>query len=81
MRARQVPDQLRERLERQLAEAAVEPARCVRPPVVIARRYHVPMHRAQVLQQVRFLLKHRHAESTGEGFLTSMNSEMCFEIP
>lgn len=81
VRPREMPDQLRQRLEGQLAEAAVEPAGSVGPPVVLTRRYHIAMDRTQVFQQMRLLLEHGHTESTSEGFLAGVHSEMRLEIP
>lgn len=52
--AGQMPDQLLQRFKHQRAETARV------PPARFRRVYNVPMHRAQMLQQVRLLLEHGH---------------------
>lgn len=67
--------QLLQRLEAHGTEAAV-----VSTPA-LWRIYHVPMDGAEMLQKMRLLLEHRHAESTGERFLPCMNTQVSLQVP
>jgi len=59
-------DQLLERVERHLTEAAVERGRRVLVRGAGPGRYYVPVHRTQMLEQVRLLLEHGHAQPARE---------------
>lgn len=76
MRPRQVPNKFWQGLKRQCTKTAVEP-----PATTIIRRYHVPVHGTQMLQQVGFLLEHSDAESTGERLFARVYAQVCFQVP
>lgn len=67
--------QLLERVKVQRAEAALVLSTRLR------RIDDVPMHRAQMLQQVRLLLEHRHAQATCERLLAGVHAQMRLQIP
>lgn len=72
-----MPDQLLQRFKAHLAEAAVE----LVGRVCVAARDDVPMHRAQMLQQMRLLFEHRHAQSTRKRLLAGMHPQMRLQVP
>lgn len=64
-----------ERLEAHRTEAAIVPTSTLR------RIYHVPMHGAEVLQQMGLLLEHGYTKATRERFLSSMNTQVRLQVP
>ena len=64
----QVPDELLKAVEAEGAEATGEG--------VVRGRYHPPVHRAEVLEQVGLLLEHGDAEPARERLLTGVHSEV-----
>lgn len=81
MRPGKVADQLLERVERHLTEAAVERGRRLLVGGAGAGRYDVPVHRAKVLEQMGFLLEHGHAKAARERLLARVNAQMSFQVP
>lgn len=81
VRPGKVADQLLERIERHLTEAAVESGRRLLVGGAGAGRYDVPVHRAQVFEQVSLLLEHGHAQPTRERLLTRVHAEVRFQVP
>lgn len=81
VRPGEMADQLLERVERHLTEAAVERARGVLVRGAGARRYHVPVHGAQVLEQVRLLLEHGHAQPARERLLARVHAQVRLQVP
>lgn len=73
MRPRQVSYELLQAVEAQRAEATGKR--------VVGRCYDTSVDGAQVLEEMRFLLEHSDAETTGEGLFTGVNSQMSLEIP
>lgn len=69
----QVPDELLKAVEAQGAEATGEG--------VVRGRYHPPVHRAEVLEQVGLLLEHGDAEPARERLLTGVHSEVGLQVP
>lgn len=45
------------------------------------RIYDIPMHRAQMLQQMRLLLEHRDAQSTSEWLFARVHAQMRLQVP
>jgi len=76
--AGQVTDELLDRFKAHGAEAAAVSVLRVRP---VRGGNDVPVHRAQVLQQVGLLLEHGHAKAAGERLLASMDAQMGLEVP
>lgn len=72
--AGEVPDELLQGLEGHLAEAAVEAA-------LAALVDDVPVHGAEVLEQVRLLLEHGDAETTREGLFARVHPQVRLEVP
>lgn len=65
-----------------MTEAAVEPGGVVvAPPAVPAGGYHVPVHGAQVLEEVGLLLEHGDTESARERLLPRVHTQMGLEVP
>lgn len=81
VRPGEVADQLLERVERHLTEAAVERGRRLLVGGAGAGRYDVPVHRAQVLEQVGLLLEHGHAQAARERLLARVHAEVRFQVP
>jgi len=81
VRPGKVADQLLKRIERHLTEAAVESGRRLLVGRAGAGRYDIPVHRAQVFEQVSLLLEHGHAQATSERLLTRVHAEMRFQVP
>lgn len=48
---------------------------------IIRGGYHATVHRAEMLQQVRFLLEHGNAESTCKWFLARVHSQVSLQVP
>lgn len=71
----EMSDQLLQRLKAHRTETAIVPAPTLR------RVYHVPMHRTQMLQQVRLLLEHGHTQSTGKRLLAGVHPQMRLQVP
>lgn len=74
-------DQLLERVERHLTEAAVERGRGFLVGGTGAGRYDVPVNGAQVLEQVRLLLEHGHAQAARERLFARVHAQMGFQVP
>lgn len=49
--------------------------------VRLGRTDHIPMHRTQMFQKMRFLLEHRDAQATCERLLAGVHAQMGFQIP
>lgn len=75
MMTRQMPHQLLQRIKVQRTEATLVPSARLR------RIYDVPMHRAQMLQQMRLLLEHRHTQSTSEWLFARVYAQMRLQVP
>lgn len=75
MMTRQMPHQLLQCVKVQCTEATLVPSTRLR------RIYNVPMHRAQMLQQMRLLLEHRHTKSTGEWLFARVYAQMRLQVP
>lgn len=75
MMTRQMSHQLLQCIKVQRAEATLVPAARLR------RIYDVPMHRAQMLQQMRLLLEHRHTQSTSEWLFARVYAQMRLQVP
>lgn len=39
------------------------------------------MNGAEMFQEMSFLLEHGHAQATREWFLSSVDSQMCLQVP
>lgn len=81
VRPGEVPDQLLERVERHLTEAAVERDGRVLVGGAGPGRYDVPVHGAQVLEQVRLLLEHGHAQAARERLLARVHAQVRLQVP
>lgn len=81
VRPGKVADQLLERVERHLTEAAVERGRRLLIGGAGAGRYYVPVHRAQMLEQVSLLLEHGHAQAARERLLARVHAKVRFQVP
>lgn len=71
----EMPDEFLERLEAHRTEAAVVPAAALR------RVYHVSVHGAEVLQEMRLLLEHGHAQAARERLLASVDAQVGLQVP
>lgn len=72
---RQMPHQFLQRLEPHGAEAAIVPASA------LGCIYHIPMHRAQMLEQVSFLLEHGHTQPAREWLFARVHAQVSLEVP
>lgn len=81
VRPGEMADQLLERVERHLTEATVERGRGVLVRGAGPGRYHVPVHGAQVLEQVRLLLEHGHAQPARERLLARVHAQVRLQVP
>lgn len=78
MRPGQVPDEILQGLESHGAEAAVE---VTAAPLLTHGGYHVPVHGAQVLEEVSFLLEHGDTQAAGEGLLPRVDAQVGLQVP
>lgn len=75
MMSRQMSHQLLQRVKVESTEAALVSS------TRFGRIYDIPMHRAQMLQQMRLLLEHRDAQSTSEWLFARVHAQMRLQVP
>lgn len=71
-------DKILQGLKRHGAETAIEMAAI---PFIIDRRYDIPMHRAEMLEEMSLLFEHSYTQTTGKWFLSGMYPQVGLQVP
>lgn len=75
MMSGQMSNELLQRIEPHRTEATAKSS------VRLRRTDHIPVHRTQMFQKMRFLLEHRNAQATCKRLFAGMHTQMGFQIP